>query len=374
MRILCVSSVFLPYVSGLTIFGQRLAEGLTERGHRITVLTNRHDRTLPKKERGSFLVKRAVPLCRLSRGFVSPHLALLFCREFLKNQAVILHLPLPEAFFFAPLAKLFGRKVFLIYHANLNLPSWSVFSWLIEKIVWLNHYLAALWADKIIASSEDYIDFASFLRRFRGKTVAILPPVLVATPDRQAAEEQRREKNLSKSKVIGFAGRFTEEKGGDLLLRAIPLIAAAIPEVKVVFAGNMNVAYEDFSRREKKLIQQFADRLVFWGIVSPPKMAEFYALCDILVLPSRAESFGLVQVEAMFCGCPVVAFDIPGGRVPILMTKMGKLAAEVNPESLAEAVITVLRERKKYVRSRTAILKQFDFQETIKAYEKVFTS
>ena len=58
-------------------------------------------------------------------------------------------------------------------------------------------------------------------------------------------------------------------------------------------------------------------------------MPPFYAACDVLVVPSlnSTESFGLVQVEAMLCGTPSIASNLPGVRQPPLMTGMGEVAA-----------------------------------------------
>ncbi len=373
MKVLSVSSYFLPYVSGLTIHVQRLAEGFSEKGHRVMILTNKHEKKLPSSEVvNGVLVKRAKPLRRLSRGFISLDLAWLFIKNLPKFKIVILHLPMPEAFIFGPLAKILGRKVFLVYHANLNLPSWSRTGKIIERLVFLNHFLAAFWADKIVAYSQDYANFATLLRIFKNKVVTISPPVLIDVPDQAFSRQWRKDLGLMNTKVIGFAGRFAEEKGGDLLLEAIPWIVQQIPEVKLVFAGEVNLAYEDFSRRKKDLIDRFIDRVVFLGVIPPEKMAEFYALCDVLVLPSRAECFGLVQVEAMLCGCPVVAFNIPGGRVPILTTGMGRLAKEMTPESLAETIVSVLQEKENFCLPRKTIEEKFNYAKTITAFEKLF--
>lgn len=373
MKILFVSSYYLPYVSGLTIHAQRLAEGLAKKNHDVKIVTNIHAGKLISSEiLNGVLVKRAKPLFRLSRGFVSPALFALFFKELRDAGIVVLHLPLPEAFIFSTIAKIFNRKVFLIYHANLNLPSWTFSSRVIEALVLLNHCFAGVFANKIVAYSDDYANFAKFLRIFREKIVIIFPPVIMRVPNRRAAEQQKDSLGLKGAKIIGFAGRFAEEKGGDILIEAIPEIAKKIPNVKIVFAGEENLAYEDFYKRKKDLIEKHKGRILFLGLIPPEKMPEFYATCDVLALPSRNECFGLVQVEAMLCGTPVVAFDIPGGRVPIRATGMGEIVKKHNASDFAEKIIQVVNNRENYIKRRGKIENIFNFQKTINEYEKIF--
>ena len=376
MKVLFVASYYYPYISGLTIYAKKLAEGLASRGHKITVLTNQHQINLKRKENVSgIMVKRAKPLIRLSRGFIAPQLLLDFLSDLPQTKIVGLHLPIPEAFILAPLAKILGKKVFLIYHANLNLPSWLVSSSFIENIVLINHIIAGVFADKIIASSQDYVNFAKFLKIFRKKTILIHPPVWINKASKKEVKSLKKKWMPFSEKIIGFAGRFAEEKGGDILIEALPDIIKKIPKVKIVLAGEYkNLIYEDFYQRKRKLINKYRNHLIFLGSISPEKMANFYSTIDVLALPSRAEGFPLAPIEAMLSGCPVVGFDIPGGRIAIQLTGMGKIAGPVNSQNLAEAIVEVLKNRKKYVKPRREIEKILNYQKTLADYEKLFSA
>jgi glycosyltransferase involved in cell wall biosynthesis len=99
-------------------------------------------------------------------------------------------------------------------------------------------------------------------------------------------------------------------------------------------------------------------------------MANFYAACDVLVLPSDTECFALVQVEAMLCGTPVVMTDTPGGRVPVTETKMGKIVPRGDWQAIGQAVIDILNDPANYQKSREAIGTIFNFDETIRRYEQ----
>jgi glycosyltransferase involved in cell wall biosynthesis len=94
----------------------------------------------------------------------------------------------------------------------------------------------------------------------------------------------------------------------------------------------------------------------------------------VQVVPSlnSTESFGLVQVEAMLHGVPVVASDLPGVRVPVRRTGMGEIAPIGDAAGLAAAILRVLHARDRYIRPRAEIAALFDLEATLTAYERLF--
>ncbi len=140
-----------------------------------------------------------------------------------------------------------------------------------------------------------------------------------------------------------------------------------------MFAGQYIIPYEDTWERQQSLVKQYEDQLVFLGLMPDPQdVADFYAACDVLVLPSDTECFALVQVEAMLCGTPVVMTDIPGGRVPVRETGMGKLATKGDWRSIGAALVDVLDHPADYRKPREFIESVFSFQETVNRYEQQF--
>jgi glycosyltransferase involved in cell wall biosynthesis len=118
-------------------------------------------------------------------------------------------------------------------------------------------------------------------------------------------------------------------------------------------------------------MSQFSDRVRLIGYLNFDDLVAFYNLIDVLVLPSidPLEAFGMVQVEAMLCGTPVVASDMPGVREVVRKTGYGRLARAHEPQDIADKVIDVLDNPILIDRSRLAIL---DFDHSIGAYEKLF--
>jgi ubiquinone/menaquinone biosynthesis C-methylase UbiE len=103
----------------------------------------------------------------------------------------------------------------------------------------------------------------------------------------------------------------------------------------------------------------------------PQRLANFYAMCDLFAQPSRTDMLGLVQVEAMLSGTPVVVSDIPGARVVVQETGYGRLSPPQDPASLAEHIIAVLRAPDEYRPERAEVQKLFDTDRALAQYETV---
>ncbi len=145
--------------------------------------------------------------------------------------------------------------------------------------------------------------------------------------------DQIREKYQIKpgEKIIGMVARLAAEKGVEYLVRALPKVLESHPEARVLYGGQYQdvMGEEAYAEMLAPLIADLGDRWQFLGIISDEEKAALFHLSDVAVLPSTnsTEAFGMVQVEAMICGTPVVASDMPGVRQPVLQTGMGKLFA-----------------------------------------------
>lgn len=136
-----------------------------------------------------------------------------------------------------------------------------------------------------------------------------------------------------------FLGRIEEpRKGLDVLVEAMPAILDQVPDLKVIVAGPGDI---DDVRKD---IPERVDRaLTFVGTVSDERKAELLREVQVYVAPhTGGESFGIVLVEAMAAGACVVASDIPAFRQVLEDGKAGRLFACKDPQSLADAVLSVL--------------------------------
>jgi len=146
--------------------------------------------------------------------------------------------------------------------------------------------------------------------------------------------------------VIGMVARLATEKGVEYLVAALPGVLREHPRARVIFVGQyQGVMGEDaYASKLAPLIAEFHQHWSFLGIIPDRERDAFYRVCRLLVFPSinSTDSFGMVQVEAMKCGRPVVASDLPGIRQPVLMTGMGRIVPSRDPASLADAIHDLL--------------------------------
>ncbi|MEW6233205.1 MAG: glycosyltransferase family 4 protein [Chloroflexota bacterium] len=376
MRILLALTYYRPHISGLTIYGQRLAQALAARGHQVTVLTSHYAKELPYEEAvDGVRIVRVPVLFRISKGVIMPGFPLTAWKLINSSDVVSVHLPQLEGGLLAFMCRFLARKkTVLTYHCDLQLPpGW--FNRLIDRVVYLDNRLAASWAHQIVAYTQDYATHSPLLSQFLDKIRVIYPPVCLDPPTQKGKSELKERMGLDGKRVIGFAARFAAEKGVDHLLHALPQILTEIPDVKVVFAGEYrNVIGENVYERLQPLIKQYQEHLVFLGVLPQSQMANFFSLCDVLAVPSvnPTESFGLVQVEAMLCGTPVVASDLPGVREPVRVTGMGEIVPVADEPALAAALTRILKDKYSYVKSREVIKAIFDLEATVAEYERLF--
>jgi glycogen synthase len=161
-----------------------------------------------------------------------------------------------------------------------------------------------------------------------------------------------------------FVGRLERRKGIDVMLEALPLLAVRFPDATFVFVGDDTIP--DCNGRpfrtwweESEAGKQLAHRVAFTGKVSDDELTRHYASCDLFVAPSRYESFGLVLLEAMRCGRPVVGCDCSGMREVIVDGETGFVVPSGDVVALTSAVTTLLSDPDLRVRFGAAGLRRF---------------
>lgn len=371
MKLLFLLTYYSPHWTGLTEHARRLAEALSHEGEDVTVLTTQHAVSLPKREHiGGVTVIRTPVMFRLSRTMVSPSLLIAMWHEVGVHDAVIVYTPFAEVLVAALFAKIRGKRFIILHNGDLILPKGGT-NRVIEGIYTITGRAAGMLADHLIAYSHDYAKHSRFLRPFLNKTTAIFPLFPSVSADSTSVGRLRKRLPGNKPIVIGFAGRFVEEKGFDILLRAIPVVAKEIPGVLFVFAGETHMGYEHFFEQNQQLLSLVKNHFFSFGLLSHDEMMAFYRLLDVFVLPSRSDCLALVQVEAMLADVPVVVTDIPGARVAVQRTGMGKIVKAEDPDALAEGILAVLRKKTMYQKRLPEAKKVFDFQSTLRQYIRV---
>jgi glycosyltransferase involved in cell wall biosynthesis len=377
MKVLEVLTYYRPWVSGLTIYVERLSRALAEQGHDVTVLTSQYDRELPRYDvmDGVKIVRIPVAL-RVSKGVLMPDFGPMAWR--LAREADVLHLHLPQ--FDAPglatRGRLLGKPVVLTYHCDLQLPV-GAFNRAVDRVVQLQNQAAGRLADAVVTYTRDYATHSPFLSRFVDDKLVIIPPPIALDPASDAAVAAfRRKHGLDGHQVIGISARLAAEKGVEVLLNALPRVLEVFPDAVVLHAGPYKniLGEEAYAERLAPLFKKYEAQYKLLGTLHGEELTAFYRNLDLLCICSlnSTESFGLVQIEAMRNGVPVAACDLPGVRQPVTMTGMGEVTAVGDAGALAEAIIRILRDRERYVLPAEPIAASFAPSQTAAEYALLF--
>jgi glycosyltransferase involved in cell wall biosynthesis len=281
---------------------------------------------------------------------------------------------MPETALVAAVARLLRKPVVITHHGDVVMPSEGRVNRVVQRVMDLMILAGMRLCDRIVVHTTDYRDHSRFLAPVAGKIEAIYPPVELPDPDRANAQRWRQELGLADRRAIGFAGRFVEEKGFDYLLQAMPLVRARVPDAHFVFAGETGITYERFFERWRRLWGRQRDALTELGLIADAqRMADFYAMCEVFVLPSRTDCFAIVQVEALLAGTPLVTSDIPGAREVVRVTGAGTLVPAGDPSGIADGIVRVLGEPDRYRPSASAVRAVFDPQRSLSQYEELMT-
>ena len=332
IRVLHVGKFYPPVPGGMERVLQLLCEN--ERpGVDSRVLVANLERATVREELAGVPVTRLCCLGRIGSVGVCPTLPLWLRR--LAGDLVVVHEPNPAALVSIVLARPRG-PLLVWFHSEVVRPQWKY------RLLYRPFLRAVLRrAARIIVSSPELPRHAVELQDFRDKCVVVPFGVdthrLVATGEVRARVDVLRARH--RTPIVLFVGRLVPYKGVDVLLRALRGIEAT---TLLVGAGPLRTVLET-QARELRL-----SRVRFLGEVSDTELTALYHAADLFVLPSvtRAEAFGVVQLEAMACGVPVVSTDLPSG-VPWVNQhdRTGLVVPPGDADGLCQALLALLTDR-----------------------------
>ena len=172
--------------------------------------------------------------------------------------------------------------------------------------------------------------------------------------------------------LVSFVGKFTDFKGIDLLLKAAATYEKALPGVQTVLVGH-GALWDEMHELARDLDLKGVH---FLGHQPQPRVARIYNAADVSVVPSRIEPFGLVAVEALACGTPVVATNA-GGLPDFINEEVGRLVPLDDAASLAAAIIAEIEQetkKSKGVRASRYALDSFTWTQQVARMVKLYES
>jgi D-inositol-3-phosphate glycosyltransferase len=207
-------------------------------------------------------------------------------------------------------------------------------------------------ADRVLAPTP--AEAAHLIERYGASSdrVRVVPPGV----DRslffpRAAGEARRALDLEGARVLLFAGRLQSLKGPDVAIRVLAEAIRLDPRIGrdlmlVVMGGPSGAGPDPLGRlRDLAGSLRVGDRVRFLPPRPHEELPDVYAAADVVLVPSRSESFGLVALEAQACGVPVVASSVGGLRYVVGHGQGGFLTPPDDPTTMARRTLEILRDQ-----------------------------
>lgn len=372
-KILINVSYYSPHISGLTNSIKNLAVLLSENEYKITILTTQHDKKLPIfSVENNIEIKRIPYLFKFHKGFVMPGFIFDTFSLLSRNDEVIIVLPQLEGFIVAGLAKLLRKKIITLYVCEVTL-SGNFITKFFEHLLRFFHKLTLLMSENIVTLTSDFAKHNILLMQKMSEITTILP-VINKPKFYSKIDENFNKKIPAKKNKVGFIGRISSEKGIEYLLEIIPFLQKKWgDDFVIVLAGSLGVGESAYMQEVEERIKKYKDYICWLQNLDDNELGSFYKSLDVLVLPSinTTEAFGMVQVEAMLMGVPVIASDLPGVRVPIKVTGMGEIVSLKDPKILSDAVIRVIKNKKQFIKKSNDIASHFDHQKILQRWKKL---
>ncbi|MBS4014842.1 MAG: glycosyltransferase family 4 protein [Candidatus Latescibacteria bacterium] len=337
LKICMVSNTYYPYVGGIAEHIFNLSDNLRALGHTVKILTTHGNGrmlttdTLTHDEQFIYRIGNGI-IIRANKSFAQMPIGWRLSDKveqfFQKENFDVIHIHGALAPTLPTLALRHSRTINLItYHSGHP----KDYKYLLAHSILLSYHRKL---HGRIAVSDTALN--SNLHLFPAECRVIPNGIDTRLFNPQVRPLEKFSDNRPK---ILFLARFEPRKGLKYLLQALPIIKKAIPNVLLIIVGQglLGYTYQNYIAKEVK------DNIHFAGLITGDKRARYYASCDVFCAPSIGnESFGIVLLEAMATGKPVVASNIPGYRSILENGKTGLLTQSRNPKDIADKIIQIL--------------------------------
>ena len=305
-----------------------LAEEQVKRGFDVSVLVTSLTKETGVTEINGVRVIKAGRLTTVASTPISAALPRLLSRE--HPDIAHLHFPYP----IGELSQLFfgkAKKVVLTYHSDVVRQKriLQLYKPFLRKVLGM--------ADRIIATSDHYVRSSPYLASVMGKCRVIPLGIDPAAFIMSNPESASRIRQIYGSPLLLFVGKLRYYKGLQYLLHAMKEIDGRL---LVVGTGPMEDEWKKMAGDP-----DLREKVIFLGEVEDSDLPALYHACDLFVLPAseRSEAFGLVQVEAMMCGKPVISTELGTGTSFVnVHNETGFVVPPREAKSLREAVLKLL--------------------------------
>jgi glycosyltransferase involved in cell wall biosynthesis len=395
MKVLQIIPRFLPTTGGSPIHVYKISKQLIKLGHDVTVVTTKsmHNKDIRGFSTGRpFTLKTtcpALPTFEVADGIkiyrfkpiflfwmhmINPSMFIFLLRNIHKYDAVHAHVYMgAESDMAAIICRL--RKIPFIFTAHDLLSTQcgtiNLLKNLYDKTI--GRYTLNT-AKKLIALTQENKKQYELLGVPEDKIVVIPNGV-----DYEKFDGLIKSKELLKSignpdKVVLFVGRLLKYKGAQHIIKAIPEIINDYPNTKFIFVGEDQGYKKELIKLATDL--DVFDKCVFTGRVNEKELLRYYSIADAFILPSTGEGFGLVALEAIVSGTPVILAST--GGLKHIVSEIGGYPLDTTgdvPEQIAETVKKVFFDpdiKKEIEREKEVIKRDYTWKRVAEMTEKVY--
>lgn len=372
LRVLQANKLYYPVTGGIERVVQQIAEGLDEKMDMKVLVCQQKGKTVTERVNGVW-VRRAASLGVLSSLPISFSFFWQL-KKLSKDMDVIhFHTPFPLGDL-ACLLSGYKGKVVVWWHSDIVRQ---------KKMMKLYRPVMEAFlkrADVIIVATKGHIEGSAYLKPYRKKCVVIPFGVEKKIYDESTQWLESKKQQTDGEEKEGdreirflFVGRLVYYKGCEVLLKAFRNVKNA----RLIMVGNGPLLEELEKFTERHGLEK---KVEFLGNISEEELQEQYKTCDVFVLPStlRSEAFGLVQIEAMAYGKPVINTSLPSG-VPYVSLHMvtGLTVKPGNVKELAAAMNWMTDHPEERLRmgrkARQRVEQKYTVENMLEKVEKVYT-
>jgi glycosyltransferase involved in cell wall biosynthesis len=351
MKVLHLGKFCPPNEGGIEIFSFDLLEALNKKGIKADLLCFGENTREDSYNCFRFFA------CNMNLKLNSAPLSYDYIKTFRKivKHYDIIHVHSPN-----PLAEILtlitDKKVIIHWHSDIVRQRISYFFYrpIQQKVLKK--------ADKIIATSPQYLETSKQIKNFKDKAIVIpvgLNPKRLKIKEQDLREFDKIKEKINNKRVVLAVGRLIEYKGFEYLVEA----SQFLKDDTVVLIAGRGPLYGTLKNKIEKL--NLKDKILLLGRVN--NVSVYMKNCDLFCLPSvsRNEAFGLVLVEALYFGKPLVTTSVEGSGMNYVNkhNETGLVIPPKNSKALAEAINTILSNEKLYEKfSRNALERFKEFE------------
>lgn len=369
LKILQTPARFYPYTGGVENYVYNLSRELIKLGHEVNIICANEQNKYNKEEINIIKIKKLNYLGKIANTNIT--LSLPF--RILDDDFDVLHTHLPtpwSADWSAVVSAAKKKPLVLTYHNDIvgkgiaNCIA-AIYNRTALKIVLKR-------AGKIIISHRNYLGFSPYLKAYRDK-IKIVP--VGVDIERFKPGDTKAEDTIF---FLSLLDEFHRYKGLEYLLDAMKLVKKEIPRVKLKVGGTGKLL-EYYKRKAASM--DLGENVEFPGYVPNENTPWCYRNCNLFVLPSISasqEGFGIVLLEALASGRPVVTTEIAGVAEDIKKHKAGIVVKPMDTKALADAIIRVMQDKKGAERmgtnGRELVETKYSWIEIAKSIERIYNS